>query len=283
MKDVITSRQNQTIIKICKLSDKKNREEAKLFRFDGIKLYIEATLAHAELRYVLLRESDCGEVISKIISSGAAAPEKSGAEVLLLSDSLFNSVSEEKSPEGIICVSKYIDKFHKIATIDNNLTADGETLPVEGANDKIIMLEDIRDPGNLGTILRSAAAFGMDCVILAGECADIYNPKTLRAAMGAIFKLKTISYRDGAEAAFRLRKGGRRILAAALDRNAEKLGSFPLRSSDCVVIGNEGHGISKKLMAACDMNIIIPINEGSESLNASAAAAVFMWEIVNSR
>ncbi len=281
MRDVITSRQNQTVIKICKLGDKKNREEEKLFRFDGVKLYLEAAASHTELRYVLLRESDCGAVISRIVSSGALNPEETGAEVLTLSDRLFDTVSEEKSPEGIICVAKYIDKFHKIATIDNNLTADGDVLP--GRDEKIIMLEDIRDPGNLGTILRTAAALSIDCVMLAGECADIYSPKTLRGAMGAIFRLKTLTCRNGAALAVRLRADGRRILAATLGGKSEVLGKFPLKVSDCIVIGNEGHGISRELMESCDTSIVIPMSEGSESLNASAAAAIFMWETANSK
>ncbi len=284
MKETLTSRRNPTVIKICSLTEKKNRMSARLFRFDGIKLYTEATAALIELVYVVLRESDSEDVISRLTGLGAPHPKDTGAEIIVLSDRLFGAVSEEKSPEGIICVAKYIDKTHKIATIDNDSTADGEGILVAEmprADEKIIMLEDIRDPGNLGTILRSAFSLGISRVLLAGECADIYNPKTIRAAMGAIFRISTLSCRDGVAMALALRGCGRRVIAAALYPNALSLGEFELRGDDCIVIGNEGHGISPRLAEAADASIVIPMSEGAESLNAAAAATLFIWEISN--
>lgn len=276
MREVITSRRNPAVIKLCGLSEKKNREAERLFRFDGLKLYLEGVAAGVEVSMVFLRESSADSLLARITSAGAALPGENGERVIILADSLFDSVSEEKSPEGIITAAKYIDKFHKTVTIYNNLSDQADILPPDGQ--RIILLEDIRDPGNLGTILRTAGALGVGRIYLTGDCADIYNPKTLRASMGAVFKVMTVSCRNRAALIGALRSCGRRVFAAALDAKAARLGDITLAPSDCVAIGNEGHGLSREVIEACDGSIMIPMAEGHESLNASIAAALFMWE-----
>lgn len=276
-REVISSRQNRSVVKICKLSDKKNRDTDKLFRFDGIKLYCEASLNKVEFDTVVFKESSENVLRARMIQMNIPMPETVGARVLVLSDSLFDSISEEKSPDGIISIAKYIDKFHKIVKIESTHLNNEEIFCFE--DERIVILENIRDPGNLGTILRSASALSVDKVILCGECADIYNSKTLRAAMGAIFKLPTIACRDSSKIVLALRKQGRRIFAATLGAGAISLGEATLSKGDCVAIGNEGHGLSEELIAACDGKIIIPMKPGNESLNAAAAAVIFMWEM----
>jgi len=276
-KEVITSRQNRSVVKICKLSDKKNRDADKLFRFDGIKLYCEAVLNEVELDTVLFRESNEEALRERMTRMNVPMPESTGAKVLTLSDTLFDFISEEKSPDGVISVAKYIDKFHKIVKIESDTVYNEVSLGC--AEDRIIILENIRDPGNLGTILRSASALSVDKVILCGECADIYNSKTLRAAMGAIFKLSTLTCRDSAKTVCALRNSGRRVFAATLGDGAISIGDVTLDKLDCIAIGNEGRGLSRELIEACDGNIIIPMKEGNESLNAAAAAVIFMWEM----
>ncbi len=273
--EIITSRQNPTIVKIRKLTDKKYREAERLFRFDGIKLCVEAILSGVELEYILLDRERCDEVHARIYDMCGKYPEDTGARVILLENSLFDTVSEEKSPEGVISVGKYIDKFHKIATINK----EDELFCRNG--DRVMLLEDIRDPGNLGTIMRSASALGIDTLVLCGDCADIYGSKVLRGSMGAVFRLNTVRVRDGAAAVEALRSSGRRVFAAALDDNAVSLDDIKLTSNDCVVIGNEGHGLSSDIIAACDGCVIIPMSAGSESLNAAIAAVIFMWETRN--
>lgn len=276
-KEVITSRQNSSVVKICKLRDKKNRDADKLFRFDGIKLYCEAVLNKVEIDTILFRESNEKELRKRIEYMNVPMPESLGANILTLSDTLFDSISEEKAPEGVISVAKYIDKFHKIVKIESD-TINNEAF-LNCTEDRIIILENIRDPGNLGTILRSASALSIDKVILCGECADIYNSKTIRAAMGAVFKLNTIICRDSAKMICALRKRGRRIFAATLGDDAVSLSDVGLEKLDCIAVGNEGHGLSHELTEACDGKIIIPMKEGNESLNVAAAAAIFMWEM----
>ncbi|MBQ9080006.1 MAG: RNA methyltransferase [Clostridia bacterium] len=272
MEEIISSRQNPTVVRICKLSDKKHREAERLFRFDGVKLCAEAIMSGAELEFILLRREQSNAMRLRIAELSGKYPEDTGARVILLENSLFDAVSEEKSPEGVISVAKYIDKFHKIATIDNNCVAS------ESRDGRIMLLEDIRDPGNLGTIMRSAAALGVETLVLCGECADIYSSKTLRGSMGALFRLKTVRARDGAAAVRTLRVNGRRVFAAALTSQAVSLPEAALTHEDCIVIGNEGHGLSGEIISECDGCVIIPMSAGTESLNAATAAAIFMWE-----
>ena len=278
-KEIITSRQNRSVVKVCKLNDKKNRDTDKLFRFDGIKLYCEAVLNNVELDMVLFRESNEEYLRERMIHMNTPMPESVGANVLTIADNLFDSISEEKSPEGIISVAKYIDKLHKIVKIESDAINNEAFLNC--AEDKIIILENIRDPGNLGTILRSAAALSIDKVILCEDCADIYNSKTIRATMGAVFKLHTVICRDSKKTILALRKAGKRVFAATLGDGAISIKDIVLGRTDCIAVGNEGHGLSRELIEACDGKIIIPMKEGNESLNAAAAATIFMWEMFN--
>ena len=184
-------------------------------------------------------------------------------------------ISEEKSPEGVICIAKHIDKLHKIATINNS---DEKYAIGELENNSIFIVESVRDPGNLGTIIRTSAAFGVDCLVISSDCADIYNPKTLRAAMGTIFHQRILKVDRLPEVVRLLSQQDRRIYAATLGRNAKLLGKISLDRRDCIAVGNEGHGLSEKVIEACGEKILIPMAEGTESLNAAIAASVCLWE-----
>lgn len=153
-------------------------------------------------------------------------------------------------------------------------------MPLEG--ERLLIAESLRDPGNLGTVIRSAYSLGIDTLILTDDCADIYNPRTVRAAMGAVFKLPTLTVaRDRLPAYIEsLRLQGRKVYAAALSDNSVGISDIALRRGDCFVIGNEGHGLSEKCINACTSSVIIPMREGAESLNAAAAAAICIWETV---
>ena len=197
-----------------------------------------------------------------------------------MSDDVFTKMSDEKSPEGVITVAKTLDCLHKVVCSDKN----GDFNSFPSATEKVFLLEAIRDPGNLGTIIRTAASLGIDRIVMTSDCADIYNPKTIRGAMGALFMLRTDIIAEGQTEKYisALQKNGRRVLAAALRENAEKIGEISLSSSDVFVIGNEGHGISDATIDACDGCVIIPMREGCESLNAAMAAGILMWETLRS-
>lgn len=265
----ITARSNPLVVRVGKLDDKKYREEEKCFRFDGIKLFLEALAFGAEIESILVREDAYENVMRAADAFFGGREIVCRGTLYTLGASAFEKLSCEKSPEGIICVAKYIDKSHKSVKIGKDeLVCGGKT----------IMLESLRDPGNLGTIMRGAAAFGIENVILSSDCADIYNARTLRGAMGAIFKLKTVRVDDIPSAVTLLRQSGRRVFSAALDHDAKKLGEIELLPTDVFLIGNEGHGLSDEAIKACDHSVFIPICENTESLNAAVAASVCMWE-----
>lgn len=270
---VIRSRQNRTVVEVGKLSDRKAREEARLFRFDGVKLFLEALSAGIDLPLVLLVEPAAETILAHAKSiCGQEALDRVG-RIQLLSEDVFSKLSEEKSPEGVICVAKYIDKLQKNATIYCS-----EPKKRDRGEETVLLLESVRDPSNLGAIVRSAAAFGVDRLIVSEDCADIYHPKTIRASMGTLFTQRIDRSDDLLSSVKSLQKVGRRVFAAALTPNAERLDSFSKRPGDCVVIGNEGHGLSKEVLDACDGALIIPMSGRAESLNAAVAASVFLWE-----
>ena len=269
--DMITSRQNPLVVKLCKLSDKKYRDTERLFRFDGIKLFGEAVNFGVELEYILIKSSAV-EKLEGIVKDGfLKSKQQKSCELILLSDSVFDKISEEKSSEGIICIAKYIDKIHKTVKIYNNDSFSSLN------NKKILIAENIQDPGNLGTIIRSSFAFENDVLVLS-NCADIYNSRVVRAAMGALFKQSIIIIPNIPDFICGLVNCGRRVLATALDESAKNLNSITLNSNDCFVIGNEGHGLSKEALDASTDRIIIPMQTGSESLNAGVAASICLWQ-----
>lgn len=274
--ETITSRQNAQIIRTVRLQDRKYRQREQLFCFDGIKLCKEAMLAGIIPERIFLRASTLDRVLDRMERELPGMAFSENPALICLEDAVFEKISKEKSPEGIICVAKYIDKCHKIVTINNMESSAAYSL---SDHERILLLESVRDPGNLGTIIRSAAAFGIDRLIVSEDCADLYNPKTIRASMGAIFRQHIDLVEDMPRMIAHLRAGNRRIFAAALDHDAQRLGAVALAPQDGIVIGNEGHGLSEATIASCTGCLFIPMAEGTESLNAAMAATVCMWEM----
>ena len=271
-REIVRSRQNRSVVELCKLADRKAREESRTFRFDGVKLFGEAVKNGLELVTVVLRASGADALVNRLRSTYGESVFDGSGRVLMLADELFDKISEEKSPEGIITIAKYIDKFQKFATIYNS----ADFLRIK--NERIVLLESVRDPSNIGAIIRSAAAIGVDRLIISADCADIYHPKAVRASMGTLFNQPIDRVADLLEVIRGLRASGRRVFAAALDDNAVRLGAFPLEAGDCVVIGNEGHGLTHATVAACDRCVMIPMTDRAESFNAAVAASLLMWE-----
>ncbi len=266
--ELITSRQNPLVMLTAKLAERKHREAQGLFRFDGKKLFLEALLHHLPLVAVLLRES----AVDAIVDAAGALALPEGCRSVILPDSLFDRISEEKSPEGVMCLSKRLDKIHKIITIDK--WREQKFSP----SARVLFLESVRDPGNLGTIVRAARAFGVDALVLSADCADIYNPRVLRAAMGTLFHQPIFVIEDFVDAVRHLATHTR-VFAATLGAQAVRLGQATLCPGDAVVVGNEGHGLSPAVIEAATDRIYIPMEPGVESLNAGVAASVLLWEL----
>lgn len=254
---IITSRKNQTIVKSRGLlAEKKLREKEGLFGAEGVKLCEEAMEANVDIAYGIITEEAekkfprCTERLKKI------------CPVFYADKEVYVYLSEQKSPQEIFIAGKILDKSENLDTILSK--------------EKILLLDCIQDSGNMGTMLRTAEAFGIDGAVLSPDCADIWSPKVLRASMGSVFRLPT-AYAKLDEAIEKFKAHGGIAYAAMLDKTAKRLGSFSFEKKVALLIGNEGHGVSKELAAKCE-KLYIPIR-GAESLNAAAAAAVICYEI----
>lgn len=265
----ILSRQNGLVKLTASLAERKFREKEGFFRFDGKKLFLEALDAALPLFAVLIKETAADRLCE--VTGDRLLP--AGCRAVLLPDDLFDKISEEKSPEGIICVAPHLDKIHKIVTIDKR--CDFENAFAAG---RTLLLESVRDPGNLGTVIRSAAAFGVAQVVLSADCADLYHPRVIRAAMGTLFHTRVLITKDLTAAIALLSERGR-VYAAALDATAARLGDLAFGAADAIVVGNEGHGLSSSVLEACTNKVYIPMTRGVESLNAGVAASILLWEL----
>ncbi len=265
--EVITSRANPLVVSLGKLSDAKHRVEQALFLAEGVKLSREAA-GMTEIRYLLLR-SDDGMADDAVLSIVHRAP--ASARIIILPSQVFAKISTENAPQGIITVLSPLRHLHVWET-----TADSKRFSALRGR-RVLAVDSVQNPGNLGTIIRTAAAFGYTRILLGG-CADIYHPKTVRASMGALFRMEIDVCRSLQKSLSALRDDGHRILSAALSDNSLSLGSDSLQKDDCVVIGNEGHGVSEEVLTLSDGVLRIPMAQGTESLNAAGASAVLMWE-----
>ena len=253
----IDSKSNPQIVRAGKLSSRKHREEEKLFFFEGVHLLEEYLRFGHTPHTVFVTET----ALSRYGDLLASLPED---RVCLVPDHVFAKLSTEQAPQGILTVSPYLSCVREVTKASQ----------VPG---RALLLQSVRDNGNVGTVLRTAAALGWS-VVLSADCADVYASKTVRASMGALFARNTYLCKDPASLVASLRENGRRTFAAALGEKSCLLGQFAVGEDDVFIIGNEGQGISPELIAACDSAVLIPMTDGAESLNASIAAAVIMWE-----
>ena len=269
-KEIISSRSNPLVKWASSLTDKKGRAEHQSFIAEGEKLTFEALRAGLPVTHILVIETKEQEIRERLrLFSDDEKYEN--CEVILLSDSAFSKITTEKAPQGIISVIKYLDFFANMDIIykEDFFIFEGE---------RALALYSLRDPGNLGAVIRSAVAFGVDHIVLSSDCADIYNPKTVRAAMGSLFKVKVSYVADFSSFIRAAKECGRSVYAAELTDGAKSLSDIRLSREDVFIIGNEGHGISADVSSECTGSVYIPISDKTESLNASVAAAVFMWE-----
>ena len=250
---VITSRKNDAVRRFRELSrEKKYRDEQGVFVIEGDHLCGEAAKLGLELVCALATE----RAMEKYPQTAALLGEKCG--VTVISDELAEYISDTRSPQGLFA----------------EVRRKPQTNP---AGTRLLILDGVQDPGNVGTMLRTAEALGIDGVVLSENCADIYSPKTLRSAMGSAFRIPCITG-SLAEIITELKTEGFAVYGAMLDETASALGSVEFPEKCAAVIGSEGSGISEAVKKVCTGGLYIPI-VGAESLNAAAAAAVICWEL----
>lgn len=266
----ISSRANPVVIKYAKLADKKYREQDELFLCEGAKLFSEAVGRRTGIEAVLLREGQTGTLVSETLYAMRGISVYKNTRFFTLSASAFDKISSEKAPEGVICVLNFLKNIRTVPAFE-------ESRAKCCAGEKLMLLCSVRDPGNAGTIVRSAAAFGFDRLIFSADSADLYSSRAMRAAMGALFKIKVDLVGQMRQAVSALIASGRRVFAAEIRPGALSADTVGVGQSDCFLIGNEGHGIPPEISAACSGSVYIPIRPDSESLNAAAAASIFAF------
>lgn len=269
--EVISSRQNPIVKYAASLAEKKGREKERAFLAEGEKLTYEAASFKMPVTHVFVRQSKKEQYVPHIFEIFSDKIYNQ-TKLIVLSNEAFDKISTEKSPQGIISVIKYLDFFSELDIIYN----------VENYfsyNERVILLNSVRDPSNLGAIIRSAVAFGVSHIVLSADSVDPYNPKTVRSAMGALFKIKLTRVSDFEKLVADAVGCGRNVYAAELREGALPLDEVSLTGRDMIVIGNEGHGIDKAVSSLCTASLYIPISATTESLNASVAASILMWEL----
>lgn len=256
----LTSKDNINIKNTVKLKKSaKYRKQTGSFIAEGVRICVDAMLSNAEIDVFFVTENATQKHPDEF-----AKLQNYAAKTLIVSPELFLLISDTQTPQGFLCVIKTLDKSCQFDTIKNG--------------GKFLALDNVQDPGNLGTILRSAEAFGVSGVVMSGDCCDIYNPKVVRGSMGAVFRLPFISV-DNLSDYFKS-VPELNTYAAVVGEGAVPVTDVTFSEPCAVVIGNEGNGIKAETSAVCTQRITIPMNGKAESLNASVAAAVLIWEMV---
>lgn len=242
----ITSLKNPKVAAWKALKDRKGRRESGCFLVEGRKMVEEALSSAFDVEAVLVQE-------------GVSFPDGLTMPVYELPAHVLAAVCDTKTPQGIAAVVRMKEQ--------------------SALGKHIVVLDGVQDPGNVGTIIRTADAAGLDGVLLSTQCADVFSPKVLRATMGSIFRMNLRTTDDLPGELTKLREKGYSILSSQLDGTPfyerEKVAE-----QFALVIGNEGNGVSEQVQQTATHRVRLPMRGGAESLNAAIAAAIMMYELM---
>ncbi len=242
----ITSRDNAAVKAVHELAtNKKARKQQNAFVCQGFKLLNEAVSANLQMLQIFCHESAADRL-----------PSGLGGEIYLTNTSVLEKISDVKTPQDVVFTCQIPPER-------------------EMKGSRFLALEDVRDPGNMGTIIRTAEALAVSGIFLLGDCAELWSPKVVRSAAGSLFRLPVVQTEIQ-----KLKQDLKTIPLYATGLTADAMPIQSIQGKDCcVIIGNEAHGVSKQTFDLSDGVITIPIS-GAESLNAAIAAAITMWELV---
>lgn len=256
---MITSTSNPQVKKLLQLQKKsKVRNEEKIFLVEGLRMFAEVPEDRVEKVYISesLYNRKKHELNLQRFSTE------------ILSDHVFQHVSDTKTPQGILCLVR-----QKNYEID-------ELLNVESPH--FIVLDNLQDPGNLGTIVRTAEGAGVTAVFLSKDCVDLYNPKTIRSTMGSIYRMPVVYVENLVELLQNFKRKGIKSYAAHLEgKNAYDKEDY--QTGTAILIGNEGNGLRQEVSESADIWVQIPMQGQVESLNAAIAASILMFEVYRQR
>ena len=259
--NVISSKDNETIKNIKKLKDKKYRDLENVYIVEGIKMLKEAIIENAKIKQIIIcDDSEKSDYISKEIMYEIAK-----YECIYVTNKVFKYITAVQNPQGVMAI---IEKNNK----DKKINYD---------EDIIVALDDIQDPGNLGTILRTVDSCGLKQILISKGTADPYNPKVVRSTMGAIYRVKIIECEDLEKTLEEVKKNKFKILVTSLE---DSKSVYDIKyNKKVVIIGNEANGVKKEIMNIADEKIKIPMLGKTESLNASVATGIVLYEYVRQK
>lgn len=256
---MISSTSNPQVKRLAQLQKKsKVRNEEKVFIVEGIRMFAEVPKNRVEKVYIS----------ESLYNKKKQELNLQGMPVEILSDNVFQYVSDTKTPQGIMCIVKQVQY---------NIE---ELLRIR--NPHFMVLDNLQDPGNLGTIVRTAEGAGVDAIFLSKESVDIFNPKTIRSTMGSIYRMPVIYVDDLLELLDTFKKKGIKSYAAHLEgKNSYDQETY--QDGTAILIGNEGNGLRDEVSKKADIWVQIPMKGQVESLNAAIAASVLMFEVARQR
>ena len=255
MKKII-SKENEIIKHIIKLKEKKHRIEYNEFIIEGAKIIKEAIEENVNIKNIIISEEALNsELVKKQLKSMIEAEN-----YILVPNNIFKLISDVEKPQGVLAV---IEKNMYNITIDYK-------------QDIILILDNIQDPGNLGTIIRTADSVGLTQILVSKGTVDCYNSKVLRSTMGAIFRVNIIEIENLEKSIEEIKQNKFKVVITSLQTN-KSIYDIKLNKV-AIVIGNEANGVSKEIKELADINAIIPMKGKTESLNASVATGVILYE-----
>lgn len=257
----ISSKDNEFIKHVKKLKDKKYRDIHQEYLIEGIKLIGEAIEEKANIKQIIIcEECEKTEAIPKDLMYEIAKKE-----CIYVTEKVFESITGVTNPQGVLAI---IEKHNQETQIDYT-------------QDMIIALDDIQDPGNLGTILRTIDSVGLNQILVSKGTADAYNPKVVRSTMGAIFRIKIIECENLQKTLKEIKKHKYQILVTSLQTESS---IYDINyQKKVLVIGNEANGVHAKIQEIADQKIKIPMLGKTESLNASIATGIIVYEYVRQK
>lgn len=258
---VITSKDNEKIKEIKKLKTLKYRNEKKQYIIEGTKLIEEAINEGIDIDAIVV----CEECIREKTIDSKLMYEIAKYDCIYVTKSIFEGLTDVVNPQGLLAI------INKKETLEE----------IKFDEDVIVILDSIQDPGNLGTILRTIDSVGLKQVIISNTTADVFNSKVVRSTMGAIFRVNIVKSNDLVKTISQVKKHGYKVLATSLDAN-KSLYEIDLKKV-AIVVGNEANGISKNVLEAASEKMLIPMLGKTESLNASVATAVVLYEYVRQK
>ena len=258
---LISSRDNPAVKRVRGLlGSAKMRRESDRFVLEGARLCEDAVRSGiaVEAAFLTARAEETYPEQTRAVRDAASA-------VYEITEALATYIGDTQHPQGVFCVC---------APPPARLSAD--SLPGTG---RFLALENVRDPGNLGTIIRTAEAFGADGLLLSAECCELYSPKVLRGSMGGALRLPVAVVPDLSGAIARWNERGFRTVACVADAAATPMPEASLGDGCILFIGNEANGLTPETQAACTERMTIPMKGRAESLNAAVAACIVLWEL----